>query len=352
MSGDATTLGTSHRVSFSQVTGSNRPRFSASAPLDEDLVHPIPQTPVLDPTDLLGRQPGARRRTSLSFEVIPPRHDSDQAKVDHLLATLDTYEPDYLAVTSSQRSSWLEGTSEFIAQISQTTRMRPLAHLTCTAGPRKELVSWINTLVDAGVRGFLALRGDYPEDQAGPDPGHLPYANHLVRLIRDVEKQQAARFAAGRLAVGVAAYPAGHFESSGWDEDIDVLLAKQRAGSDFAITQLFFDAEDFLRFRERARLAGVSIPLIPGIVPMTSVQRLRRMGQLSGLTVPDRLIRRLEGAGTPEGEYDLGLELTAELARELLENDTESLHLNTFNRADTVTELLDRIGIAPRTRRA
>lgn len=336
-----------HPLQLQTPRNNRSPRVSASAPLDEDLIT-TPQAPELDPSDLLGRAPGAKRRTSLSFEVIPPRHDSDQAKIDNLLATLESYEPDYLAVTSSRRSGWLEGTSAFIEQISRTTRMRPLAHLACTAGPKQELVGWINALVDSGVRGFLALRGDYPEGQTEPDPGHLRYANQLVNLIRDVEKRQAARFGAGRLAVGIAAYPSGHSEASGPDEDIDVLLAKQRAGSDFAITQLFFDPEDFLQFKERARLAGVTMPLIPGILPMTSVRRLHRMGQLSGLEVPDRLIRRLAAAGSPEGEYEIGMQLTAELAQALLAAGTESLHLNTFNRADTTKELLDRIGIAPR----
>lgn len=328
------------------------PRFSASAPLDDDLLSTLPEeTPVLDPTDLLGRAPGARRRTSLSFEVMPPRDGADEAKISNLLQTLESYDPDYLAVTSSRRSGWLTGTSAFIEKISQNTRMRPLAHLACTAGTREELLTWINDLVDAGVRGFLALRGDYPEGQTEPDPGHLRYGNELVNLIREVEKGQAARFGAGRLAVGVAAYPSGHFESASYDEDIDVLLAKQRSGADFAITQLFFDAEDFIRFRERARLAGVSIPLIPGIVPMTSVQRLHRMSGLSGLTVPDRLIRRLEKADTPEGQYEIGMQATADLARTLLSADTESLHLYTFNRPDITVELLDRIGIAARHKR-
>ncbi len=312
-------------------------RFSASAPLDDSsLEHEAPTAS------------RSGQRTALSFEVIPPRHDADEAKIAELLATLQSYNPDYIAVTSSRRSGWLEGTAKFIELISETTRMRPLAHLACTAGDRKELIGWINRLMDAGVRGLLALRGDFEEGQDRLPEGYLQHADELVRLIRDVEKQQALRFAAGGLAVGVAAYPNGHAESANYDEDIDVLLAKQRSGSDFAITQLFFDAEDFLRFTERARLAGVRIPLIPGIMPMTSIQRLRRMGQLSGLIVPDRLIRRLEEAG-PEGEHEVGLDLTVELAQTILDAGTGGLHIYTHNKPDITRELLDRIGIAPRS---
>jgi methylenetetrahydrofolate reductase (NADPH) len=309
-------------------------RFSASAPLD-----------TFDPAE--AHQPHVPSRTSLSFEVMPPRHGADEAKIDQLLATLESYNPDYISVTSSRNSGWLEGTANFIAKISASTRIPTLAHLACTAGDREELTGWINRLMDSGVRGLLALRGDYAEGQTAMPEGYLPHATDLISLIRSLENEQRARFGAGRLAIGVAAYPSGHEESASRDEDIDVLLAKQRLGADFAITQLFFDAEDYLRFAERARLAGVRIPLIPGIMPMTSVARLRRMGQLSGLNVPDRLIRRLETAG-PEGEYQTGLDLTAELARTILAAGAGGMHVYTFNRPDTTTELLGRIGIAPR----
>ncbi|RNE48144.1 methylenetetrahydrofolate reductase [Corynebacterium alimapuense] len=313
-------------------------RFSASAPLDS-----------FDNEDTVGfsaPRATAPRRTALSFEVMPPRRNADQEAISELLTTLESYNPDYVSVTSSQNSGWLEGTAEFISKISATTRMRTLAHLACTAGTREELIGWINRLMDAGVRGLLALRGDFAEGQHELPQGYLAHADQLVRLIRELEGNQAARFGAGRLAIGVAAYPSGHAESLNLDQDIDVLLAKQRCGADFAITQLFFDAEDYLRFQERARLAGVRIPLIPGIMPMTSVRRLHRMGQLSGLTVPDRLIRQLEEVG-PEGEHQTGLDLTAELAQTVLDAGAGGLHVYTFNRSDVTEQLLSRIGIAP-----
>ena len=303
------------------------PRFSASAPLDsmseEELMVP--------------------ERLALSFEVIPPRHDADEAKIDRLLETLESYHPDYIAVTSSKRSGWLEGTTAFIERISRTTSMRPLAHLACTAGSRTELIGWINRLVDAGVRGLLALRGDLPEEGL---PEHYPqHADELISLIRQLERQQAARFAAGRLAVGVACYPSGHVESKNEDEDFDVLLKKQRLGADFAITQLFFDAQDFLRFSQKARLAGVHIPLIPGIMPMTSLRRVERMGELSGLAVPERVRSALAAATTPEEEYETGMELTAELARDIVAGGASGLHIYTHNNPDNTHDLLTQIGV-------
>ena len=206
------------------------PRLSASAPLDQ-----INQWTAR-----------VRQRTALSFEVIPPRNDADASKISELLAVLQSYHPDYIAVTSSQRSGWLRGTAAFIEQISRTTSMRPLAHLACTAGGPGELREWVDALVDSGVRGFLALRGDLPK--GGMPVGYLQHADELIRLIRRREAAQAARFAAGNLAVGVACYPNGHAESANADEDIDVLLAKQRLGANFAITQLFFDPKTMRAF--------------------------------------------------------------------------------------------------------
>lgn len=310
------------------------PRVSASAPLDDssDNAQPQPRT--------------ASELTALSFEVIPPRHDADEKKISHLLETLESYRPDYISVTSSRRSGWLDGTAKFISRIDRETTMRTLAHLACTAGTKQEMIAWINRLIDSGVRGLLALRGDLPEGEDSLPADHLQYADELVRLIRQVESQQAARFAAGRLAVAVASYPNGHYLARTDDENFDVLLSKQRSGADLAISQLFFEAEDFLQFRRRAELAGVRIPQIPGIMPITSVRRLRRMAEFSSLPVPEHLVRRLENARDERAE---GIAITAELVQAMVDNDVGSLHIYTHNNAEVTQELLDAVGIRPPT---
>ena len=177
--------------------------------------------------------------------------------------------------------------------------------------------------------------------------GHLPHADSLVRLIRRWESARVARLAAGRLAVGVACYPNGHAESATADEDIDVLLSKQRLGADFAITQLFFDAEDYVRFAQRARLAGVRIPLIPGIMPMTSRARVERMCQLSGLDGPTAVLDQLATATSPEEEQEIGMQITASLAQAVLNAGADGLHIYTHNNPDITTDLLNRIGVTP-----
>lgn len=317
------------------------PRVSASAPLDDSSDNPD------NPDNAENTEPRTRsERTALSFEVIPPRHDADEKKISHLLETLESYRPDYISVTSSCRSGWLGGTAKFISRIDRETNMRTLAHLACTAGTKQEMVAWINRLIDSGVRGLLALRGDLPEGEVKLPEDHLQYADELVRLIREVEGQQAARFAAGRLAVAVASYPNGHYQARTDDENFDVLLSKQRSGADLAISQLFFEAEDFLKFRRRAELAGIRIPQIPGIMPITSVRRLRRMAEFSSLPVPEHLVRRLENARDERAE---GIAITAELVQAMVDNDVGSLHIYTHNNAEVTQELLDTVGIRPPT---
>lgn len=310
------------------------PRRSASAPSNAVEVATAQSTP---------------KRIALSFEVIPPRagNTDDVNKLDNLLEQLAGYDPDYIAVTSSQRSGWLEGTTALIRHITATTRMRPLAHVACTTGPSEELTHGIEELIDAGVRGLLALRGDLPAGATRLPDDHLQHATDLIRVIRDVEKQQAARFAAGRLAVGVACYPGGHEESANFDEDIDVLLAKQRLGADFAITQLFFDADQYLEFVQHARLAGVTIPLIPGIMPITSVARLQRMGELAGVSVPNDLMSAMREAAaiSDQAEYETGLELTVDLTSKILAGGAGGLHIYTHNNIDVTRALLARVGV-------
>ena len=146
----------------------------------------------------------------------------------------------------------------------QETTLRPLAHLTCVGNSPQELAEIIGELLDVGVRGILALRGDQPKDGDTPPDGSLRYAQDLIELIRRVEQRRSALLCAGKVAVGVAAYPTRHPESPSEAHDVEVLLAKQRSGADFAITQVFFHTEQYADLLARARRAGVTIPIIPG----------------------------------------------------------------------------------------
>nr|WP_269208608.1 methylenetetrahydrofolate reductase [Corynebacterium aquatimens] len=301
----------------------------------------------LDEAPEANRRP-RRARTALSFEMIPPRHDADEAKLTELIEGLAAYNPDYLAVTSSRRSGWLEGTAKFIERLSTTTNFPTIAHLACTAGTEEELSEWIRRLIDSGVRGFLALRGDLPEGEDHLPEGYLQYATQLLVLIREIEEENAYRLAAGKLALSVACYPSGHAESATPDLDLDVLLSKQRLGADFAITQLFFDAEDFLRFAQETRMAGVRIPIIPGIMPMTSLKRVERMGVLSGIEVPAHVRDAFEACSDAEEEYEVGMQMSTDIVQTLLDAGVGGLHIYTHNNLAVTADLLSRCGIEPK----
>ena len=309
--------------------------ISASAPIDACSPATAPEAGV--PAGTSGT------RLALSFEAMPPRSAAQQQRSGALLELLASYDPDCLAVTSAVGTGWSAGTAAFIEQLAATTRLRPLAHLTCTAAPRRELTEWIERFIDAGVRGFLAVRGDLAAGQSAPPRGHLAHADALVALLREVERGHVARLCGGRLAIGVAAYPSGHPESRHPAEDIDVLAAKQRNGADFAITQLFFDPALITAVADRARLAGVTLPIIPGIMPITGTARLQRMCRLSGLTPPPRISQALAAARSPAEEYDIGLDLTADFVDELIAAGVPGLHFYTFNDPTTITELLSRL---------
>lgn len=263
-----------------------------------------------------------------------------------LLAFLDSLDPDYLAVTSSARSSWLQGTADFIAEVTQQTSLRPLAHLACTAGTQTELLTWIDHLLGVGVRGFLAIRGDLSEGETTLPQGHIPHADGLVRLLRQIEADNVACLAAGRLGIGVAAYPSGHPESTGPEEDLDVLAAKARNGADFAITQLFFDPLAYARLRRRAEHAGITIPIIPGILPITDRRRLHTMSRLSGLPVPAELESRFDHVHDEASARRIGLEITAEHTAAILEHDAHGLHFYTFNDPHMTEDLLSALDAA------
>lgn len=301
------------------------PRISASAP--DSVADGLPPA-------------RGRLRRALSFEVIPPRSAAQAARMPQLLRFLDSLHPDYLAVTSSANSDWLQGTADFISEVTDTTSLRPLAHLACTAGTEVELLTWIEHLLSAGVRGFLAIRGDIPVGQTSLPAGHLPHADDLVGLLRRIESENVACLAAGRLGIGVAAYPSGHPESAGPDEDLDVLAAKQRNGADFAITQLFFDPTAYSRLRRRAEHAGITLPIIPGILPITDARRLHTMSRLSGLPIPDGLLARFDGISDPASARRIGLEITAEHTAALLDQDADGLHFYTFNDQNTTEDVL------------
>ncbi|MET3811634.1 methylenetetrahydrofolate reductase [Arthrobacter sp. UYEF3] len=287
---------------------------------------------------------------ALSYELFPPKSAAAAASLWTTIGELESTSPDYVSVTYGASGSNRDTAVELINRLVQETTLRPLAHLTCVGNTAQELADIIGELLDVGVRGILALRGDQPSGRGLPAEGSLRYAQDLIELIRRVEQRRSALLCAGKVAVGVAAYPTRHPESPTEAHDVEVLLAKQRSGADFAITQVFFRTEQYAQLLSRARRAGVTIPIIPGVMPLTSVRRVTRLGQLTGVEPAPELMERLAAAATDAERNRIGVAATVDLANAALDAGAPGLHLYTFNEHASALEVLDKLAL-PRPRR-
>ncbi len=281
---------------------------------------------------------------ALSYELFPPR---TPAAADNLWTTvreLESTNPDYVSVTYGASGDNRDIAVGLLNRLLTETTLRPLAHLTCVGNTVAELAAIVTDLLDHGVRGILALRGDRLQAPGTVHPpGSLTYAQDLIELIRRVEQRRTALLCAGKVAIGVAAYPAKHPESPSAEHDIEVLLAKQRSGADFAITQVFFHPSEYSDLLARARRAGVTIPLIPGVMPLISVRRLQRLGTLAGVDPSPDLVRSLASAQDDGERRRIGVRATVDLARAALDAGAPGIHLYTFNEHAAALDVLDKL---------
>lgn len=315
-------------------------------------------------------------RPTISFELYPPRTPKGEAQVWETVQRLAARETpttaaDYFSVTYGASGSTAERSQALVARILAESGVPVIAHLTCVGRSRAELRAVVEEFLDAGVRNFLALRGDAPvgESEWTPAPDGFSRASELVELIREVEAERfgirassgLARLVAHRgqherVSIAVAAYPGYVVVDDENDDDaaapppyvcredeVAALRAKQDAGADFAITQLFFEAGAYRELQRAALEAGVTIPLVPGILPLTDPTRVRKLCALNTIPEPTALLTELDAAATPEEATQIGLRATARLAREVLEAGAPGLHLYTFNQHGAVTALLDEV---------
>lgn len=282
--------------------------------------------------------------TALSFELFPPKNPAAEASLWNTIRELESTNPDYVSVTYGANGSNRDTAVELLNRLLTETSLLPLAHLTCVGNTADELAEIISELLDHGVRGILALRGDLPKDgPAQPRPGSLTFASDLIELIRRVEQRRSALLCAGKVAIGVAAYPAQHPESPSVEHDVEVLLAKQNSGADFAITQVFFHADQYKDLVVRARRAGVSIPIIPGVMPLTTLRRVQRLGDITGVPPSTSLLDALGRAEDAAESRRIGVAATVDLARAALDAGAPGIHLYTFNEHAAALEVLDKL---------
>lgn len=276
---------------------------------------------------------------SYSFEFFPPKDDAGEVQLWGAIRRLERLRPTFVSVTYGAGGSTRDRTVRITQRIASDTTLTPVAHLTCVSASVTELRRVIGQYADAGVRNVLAIRGDPPaglDAEWQPHPEGLQHSDDLVRLVRSM----------GSFCVGVAAFPDKHPESPSLDHDARVLVAKAEAGAEFAVTQLFLDARAYVDLVERVRAMGCDLPIIPGIMPVTSLAQLRRFAELSGVAVPERIRRRLVDVGDdPAAVRAEGLAIAIELCQALLDADAPGLHFYTLNRSTATLEIYQALGI-------
>ncbi|QTE29547.1 methylenetetrahydrofolate reductase [Pengzhenrongella sicca] len=293
----------------------------------------------------------ANDRPTVSFELFPPRTPQTLEKLWTTVEALAAVRPDFISVTYGASGSTRQTTRDLVRELLASTSVLPIAHLTCVGTSRDEVTAIIEEFLDEGVRSFLALRGDPPAGQPDwrPNPAGLTRASELVDLIREVEAarcglspSQALRGAAHRLSVAVAAFPNGNpIAGSSREQDLRALQAKQDAGADFAITQLFYDPQHYLDLVRDARAAGITIPIVAGLIPTTEPARLLRVEALSGIRVPRELLAALEAADSPAQRHRVGIRASVEVAKAVLDGGAPGLHIYTFNKHEAALDLLE-----------
>ncbi len=286
-------------------------------------------------------------RPVFSVEFFPPRDDAGERQLWQAVRDFEPLDPAFLSVTYGAGGSSRDRTVRITGRILQETTLVPMAHLTAVNHSVAELRHVIGSYAEAGIYNVLALRGDPPGDPLGEwiaHPHGVSYAEELVRLVCSL----------GDFCVGVAAFPEGHPRSPDLDSDVRYLVAKLRAGARFAVTQMFFRPEDYLRLRDRVAAAGAdmaAVPILPGIMPITSLRGVQKMAELSGCTIPDAVRDRVVAVGDdPAAVRQVGVDVASELGERLLREGAPGLHFYTLNRSGSTRAVLARLGMTPEHR--
>ncbi|MEA2199703.1 MAG: methylenetetrahydrofolate reductase [Solirubrobacteraceae bacterium] len=274
-----------------------------------------------------------------SFEFFPPKTEAGERNLYAALAELRTLEPAFVSVTYGAGGSTREKTIEIVKRIREEYGLEAMAHFTCVGATVEELRATLDEMQRAGIDNVLALRGDPPAGQEAwtMTEGGLEFSRELVELIS----------ADYPFAIGAACFPETHIHATSPEADLEHLTRKVGAGVDFLITQLFFDNALYFAFRDRARAAGIDVPIIPGVMPITQVGQVERMAKMCGAAIPEALHRELHARGEhPEAVLDFGVAYATLQCAELLEAGAPGIHFYTLNRSPATRAILSALKLA------
>jgi methylenetetrahydrofolate reductase (NADPH) len=279
----------------------------------------------------------------ISYEFFPPKLVNDWDRLFQTISDLIPLEPAYVSVTYGAGGSTRDRTHDLLVRIQEETDLTVVSHLTCVGSNRDDINTILNKYAEHGIENILALRGDLPRGQTSweqPVNG-FAYAADLVAHIK--------KYFPG-MGVGVAGFPEGHPETPNRLKEIDYLKAKVDAGADYIVTQLFFDNRDFYDFRERCELAHIDVPIIAGIMPITTKQSMIRMAELAaGARIPARLLKAVDRTGSDEYLERVGVHWATEQVRDLIDNNIRGIHLYTLNCSTATLRIYKSLGISSST---
>jgi methylenetetrahydrofolate reductase (NADPH) len=283
--------------------------------------------------------------TTFSFEFFPPRTDRASEELFRNIAQLQVLQPSFVSVTYGAGGSTRERTHDLIIRIQRETNLTAVSHLTCVCHTEDELGAILDRYAASGVENILALGGDPPRDKPDYDRGRdaFRYADGLVQFV----KQHRGTADARGFGIGVAGFPEGHPATPNRLKEMDYLKRKVDAGADYICTQLFFNNHDFYDFRERCEFAGIHVPIVAGIMPITRDTNITRMAELAlGARFPARLLKAIDRCGNdPEAIDRVGIHWATEQCRDLLDNSVRGLHFYTLNRSDATRRIYENLGV-------
>ncbi len=270
----------------------------------------------------------------LSFEVFPPKTDSNYENVAQAVKKIGALHPDYMSITYGAGGGTSRHTISMAAELKEQYGVSTMTHLTCVSSNREQIKSQLDRLRSAGIENVLALRGDIPPGMTAPFTGDYPYASELIREIRSY----------GGFCIGGACYPEGHIESLDLKSDIAHLKEKADAGCDFLTTQMFFDNHILYNFLYKIREAGITIPIVAGIMPVTNKKQIKRICQLSGTQLPQRFRMILDRFGDqPAAMKQAGIAYATEQIIDLMANGINAVHVYSMNHPDVAQKIQENL---------